>query len=275
MKSLIGNINGKFNFISFKNTIKYSFKLTPINLFNKEMYLYSTRIKKTMKIKPISKIEKMEEDEEIKINRKDRKKTKLEGKNKTIIKQKDRDGEIDENDENEIGLGDIMERTFDNEEEEEEFVSKLRMRKEEKNALLKPSEDFQNIEKLNFSKKYDYDFSNLDIEKVTNKWKGRILEHKKPVIAIVGKPNVGKSSLFNSIIRENKSLITDIPGTTRDRIYGNFEWRGHHYVLVDTGGMMNDEDFFFIEHYRTSKNRNRRSGHNHCYDRLQTGDRQF
>ncbi len=64
---------------------------------------------------------------------------------------------------------------------------------------------------------------------------------RAPLIAIVGRPNVGKSALFNRLTRRNQALVEDLPGTTRDRIYGVVEWRGRHMRVVDTGGLA-DED---------------------------------
>lgn len=64
----------------------------------------------------------------------------------------------------------------------------------------------------------------------------------KPVVAIIGRPNVGKSTLFNRITRRRDALVDDRPGVTRDRHYGNAVWDDHHFMLVDTGGFISGDD---------------------------------
>ena len=72
----------------------------------------------------------------------------------------------------------------------------------------------------------------------------------RPVIAIVGRPNVGKSTLFNKLIGERRSIVEDTPGVTRDRIYGVTEWRGRKFSVIDTGGIEPKTDDIILKQMR-------------------------
>ena len=73
----------------------------------------------------------------------------------------------------------------------------------------------------------------------------------KPLVAIVGRPNVGKSTLFNKIIGQRLSIVEDTPGVTRDRIYGETEWSGRPFCLIDTGGIEPKTDDVILKQMRT------------------------
>ena len=72
----------------------------------------------------------------------------------------------------------------------------------------------------------------------------------KPVVAIVGRPNVGKSMLFNKLTGKRLSIVEDTPGVTRDRIYGETDWNGRTFTIVDTGGIEPRADSEILEFMR-------------------------
>ncbi len=68
---------------------------------------------------------------------------------------------------------------------------------------------------------------------------------KEPIVVIVGRPNVGKSTLFNRLTKSTTSIVDDVSGVTRDRVYGDVEWNGKHFRLIDTGGYVPDSEDTF------------------------------
>ena len=75
-----------------------------------------------------------------------------------------------------------------------------------------------------------------------------------PLVAIVGRPNVGKSTLFNRLTGSRRAIVGDEPGITRDRLYAEAEWRGHQFRVVDTGGIIpDDKDFIPSEIFRQAE----------------------
>ena len=76
----------------------------------------------------------------------------------------------------------------------------------------------------------------------------------KPTVAIVGRPNVGKSTLFNYIVGKRISIVEDTPGVTRDRVYAEGNWRGRSFTLVDTGGIEPESDDVILSQMREQAN---------------------
>ena len=77
---------------------------------------------------------------------------------------------------------------------------------------------------------------------------------KRPTVAIIGRPNVGKSSLFNKIAGRKISIVKDTPGVTRDRIYSEIEWTGKKFILIDTGGLeLNSQEFIIKSVFEQAK----------------------
>ena len=76
----------------------------------------------------------------------------------------------------------------------------------------------------------------------------------KPIVAIIGKPNVGKSTFFNYIVGSRISIVEDTPGVTRDRVYGESNWRGRDFTLIDTGGIEPESSEVILSQMRLQAN---------------------
>lgn len=76
----------------------------------------------------------------------------------------------------------------------------------------------------------------------------------KPIVAIIGKPNVGKSTFFNYLVGSRISIVQDTPGVTRDRIYADTNWRGRDFTLIDTGGIEPDSEDIILSQMREQAN---------------------
>ena len=76
----------------------------------------------------------------------------------------------------------------------------------------------------------------------------------KPIVAIVGKPNVGKSRFFNYVVGQRISIVEDTPGVTRDRVYADTSWRDREFTLIDTGGIEPESNDIILSQMREQAN---------------------
>ena len=80
------------------------------------------------------------------------------------------------------------------------------------------------------------------------------LKMSKPIVAIIGKPNVGKSTFFNYLAGSRISIVEDTPGVTRDRVYAETNWRGRNFTLIDTGGIEPESEDIILSQMREQAN---------------------
>ena len=76
----------------------------------------------------------------------------------------------------------------------------------------------------------------------------------KPIVAIVGRPNVGKSTLFNKLAGQRISIVQDTPGVTRDRVYAQAEWLNYNFTMIDTGGIEPEREDIIVKQMRRQAN---------------------
>ncbi|MDZ5035447.1 GTPase, partial [Clostridium perfringens] len=76
----------------------------------------------------------------------------------------------------------------------------------------------------------------------------------KPIVAIVGRPNVGKSTLFNRLAGQRISIVQDTPGVTRDRVYAQAEWLNYNFTMIDTGGIEPEREDIIVKQMRRQAN---------------------
>ena len=97
----------------------------------------------------------------------------------------------------------------------------------------------------------------------------------KPVVAVVGRPNVGKSTLFNALAGERISIVKDTPGVTRDRIYADVNWLDYHFTMIDTGGIEPDSRDVILSQMRAGGDCHCDGGRDYFPHGCQTGTAGF
>ncbi|KAK3032990.1 hypothetical protein RJ639_035818 [Escallonia herrerae] len=146
--------------------------------------------------------------------------------------------EEEEEEEGLLEIGDVEESDFEgvNDEDDDDGFDLEALEKEAKEAAREYS--------LSLSRELTIDDEPSNQKETRGKQKRRISitrnipDHLLPKVAIVGRPNVGKSALFNRLVGGNKAIVVDEPGVTRDRLYGRSFWGDHEFMVVDTGGVL-------------------------------------